>query len=96
MKLNKYQTVYDIVNAVCSQRDVEELKKYIAESDTRPSDDDTADHLVACKEALSVYEQGFFRRWSTPFLQTKLEECRQQNNVRYASIYEAELRNRKT
>ncbi len=64
MKLNKYQTVYAIVNAVCSLADVEELKQYIAENDTKPSDDDTAAHLVACKEALHVYEQDFFRRLS--------------------------------
>jgi len=95
VKLNKYQTVYEIINAVCNQRDIEELKQYIADSDTQPQDNDTAAYLVACKEALSVYEQGFFRRWSTAFLQTKVDECRQPHNDRYAGIYEAEIQSRK-
>lgn len=95
MKLQKYQSVQEVIDEVKSPWDVEALRAYIAETATMSTDEETLAFLVACRKALSVYDQGFFRRWSTAFLQTKLEECRQQNNVRSASIYEAELRNRK-
>jgi hypothetical protein len=90
MKFNKYQTTYEIINAVHSKVDIEELREFIAKAN--PADDPVvAGHLKACKEALRVYDQGLFRRWSTPFLQAMLEEC---SEIRYKAIYEAELHQR--
>ena len=93
MKFDKYQSVQEVIDEVKSPSDVEALRAYIAETATS-TDEDTVAYLAACRNALHVYEQGFYRRWSTPFLQGKLEECQQQSNTRYAAIYEAEIRGR--
>ncbi len=91
---DKYQTVDEIIKSVFSHSDIEELKMYI--NTCLPEDEASAHHLTACKKALAVYEQGFYKRWSTPFLQVKLEECRQQKDARSATVYETEIRSRKT
>jgi hypothetical protein len=93
VKFDKYQSVQEVIDEVKSPSDVETLRAYIAETATS-TDEDTAGYLAACRNALSVYEQGYYRRWSTPFLQRKLEECRELCNTRYATIYEAEIRRR--
>lgn len=94
MKLNKYQSVQEVIDEVQCLSDLEALKAYIAETAKVATDEDTLAYLKACRKALSVYEQGYFRLWSTSFLQGKLEECRQQNNARYAEIYQVEIRRR--
>lgn len=92
VKLNKYQSVWSIVNAVCSSSDLEELKMYCSGDEGK--DDDTRAHLIACKKALDVYEKGYFKQWSTPFLQEKVEECRRDPSSRITVIYEDEIRRR--
>jgi hypothetical protein len=95
VKLHKYQSVQEVIDEVKSPSDVEALRAYITETAMMSTDGDTVAYLAACRAALSIYERGFFRRWSTAFLQAKLAECWQQHNVRYASIYEAEIWSRK-
>lgn len=93
MKLSKYQSVQDILNAVCSSSDVEALKVYVAAT-TDATDSEVNSHLVACKEVLNIHEQGFYKRWSTPFLQEKVEECRRDPSSRLTPVYESEIRRR--
>ena len=47
-------------------------------------------NLSACKAALLIYDERIFRRWSTPYLQFKIEK----GEDRFIDLYKDELQKR--
>lgn len=82
MKIHRYQSLYEIVHAVCNDEDVEQLRTSMTM--------DTDCNLEACKEALRIYDEQICRLWSTPYLKFKVEEGKD----RFIWIYQQELQNR--
>jgi hypothetical protein len=86
VELSVYWSSYQITQAVHSEEDLNELRQYIEMAG--PTVDPS--HIKQCKDALNVYDLGWFRRWSTPFLQEKVRTA----PPRTAAIYQAEIERR--